>query len=121
MLVLVAAYGMGSVGAALAVFVVAVTLEPLLLWRFGLRLARADLREFLRASALAGLLPALFAAPVWLLLQLAVSPDTWLELVGCAAGGWLVYGATLVATARPEDRADFAEAFRRVRGRLGAC
>ena len=114
---LVGVRGMGAVGSALATMLVTVIGAPLFNWTLALRLTDARMSDWLRATFLPGLVPALAAAPVWYALWWFVAPDTWLALFACFAGGAAVYGLALLSVLRPEDRADLGRLLARLRPR----
>ena len=64
---LVTQRNMGAIGLATATLAVTAVGNPLLLWPFGLRMTETRFVDFLRETIIPGLLPALVAAPVWLL------------------------------------------------------
>ncbi len=106
-LYLVGQLGMGSVGSALAAIVVAGSLEPLLGWRLGRRIAGVSLLDWLRESVVPGVLPGLAGAAAWHSLRAVATPATWGELALCGVGGTLAYLAILlIFCLRQEDRDD---------------
>ncbi len=110
----VASAGRGAVGAALGTMIVTVALAPLLHWAYGIRLVGSSYGEFLRATLVPSVLPALLATPVWLLLRQVAAQDTWLRLCESFAAGGLVYGLGVWLVLRPEERSDVARVFRRL-------
>ncbi len=112
-LVLVGAFRMGSVGAALATFVVAMVGHPLLLWTIGLRLTGSRLSDWFASAIVPGLIPTFAGLPVWIALHGLVGPTTWLGLAACGVAGLVAYLAALALCLRPEDRDDAGALLRR--------
>ncbi len=112
-LYLVGQLEMGSVGSALAAIVVAGSLELLLGWQLGRRIAGASLVDWLRESVIPGVLPGLAGVAAWLSLKALAIPTTWGELTLCGLGGALAYLAVLlIFCLRQEDRDDLRSLMR---------
>lgn len=116
-LYLVGVRGMGAVGSALATLAVTLIGAPLLNWTLAMRLTGSRMTDWLRATFLPGLVPSLAAGPTWLLLRQLSPPTSWLALAWQFAVGAAVYLAALALCLRPEDRADLASVWRRLRAR----
>lgn len=120
-LYLVGVRGMGAVGSALGTVIVTLIGAPLLNWTLAMRLTGARMTDWLRATFLPGLVPGLLAGPAWYLLWRAAPPDGWLALAAHVAAGGAVYLLGLALALRPQDRADLAAAWTRIRaGKAGA-
>lgn len=116
---LVAYFGMGAIGAALASVATASASHFLIFWPMGARMARVSFARFWRETLWPAILPASVSAATCLLLNRIVSPDTWLQLGLCAVAGGTVYLATLLLLGlQAEDRRDLASVLHSVRGRL---
>jgi len=111
---------MGAMGAALATFLVAAILGPLLLWNIGFRMIDVTLREWLARTAIPGLLPAAGGAAAWLAIRAVTEPESWLQLAASGLAGAAVYAAVLGAFClQPVDRNDLRHVWNRLRTTLG--
>ncbi len=120
-LYLVGVLQMGAVGSALATFGVTVVGAPLLMWPLGLKLSGTKFGTWVREAIVPGLVPALVATPVWLVLRAALAPDDWLRLGADIAVGALVYAFVLLRfSLRPKDRDELRQALGKLRGVLSA-
>ena len=109
----------GASGAALVCFVVPALGSPLLVWSLGVQMTNSRLRDFLRESVGRGLVPAVFATPVWIGAWLLAPPDSWLVLGLAFASGWVVYATVLLRFCLvPGERADLRKIVDRALGIL---
>jgi O-antigen/teichoic acid export membrane protein len=96
---------MGAVGSAFATFLCATLLQPLLLWRPGLRMVGLTFHAWLRQTAWPGILPALTGSVTWLILQALIRPTSWAALAGSVVIGAAVYISVLLTFClQPYDR-----------------
>jgi len=117
-LYLVGVRKMGAVGSALGTLTVYVVFEPLLYWPLGLRIAGVDWRTWFRETLLPGFLPGLTAAPVWLILQAVIRPQSWLSVALCGVAGSAFFVFSLLRFSLQErDRQDLRSLMKSVRAR----
>lgn len=111
--------GAAAIGAAIATLSANAFSAVFFTLPLGLRLAEVKFGSWIRKTLLPGVAPACVTAVVWVSLSLLVKPDTWFEVVACAAAGVPCYFAFLLAfCTEPTDRADLRKILDRVKGRL---
>lgn len=117
---LVAVREMGAIGAALSWIMVLVVGELFFMIPLGLRLADVPVRQWLKCTVLPGLLPALVAACLWLIMQQLVKPESLVSLMLCVMVGLAAYVAVLlIYCLQKKDREDFKKMTDKLRYRFG--
>ena len=108
--------GWGATGVALVLFATAVLSAPIALWPLGLRLAGVEFGTWVRQTLIPGLTPACVAAVVWMGLDIAYGPDSWIGVGLCTLAGMLCYAGVLFGYClEPRDKEDLAKGIARVR------
>jgi len=110
---------LGAVGSALGTLTATLVLDPMLMWPLGFRLAATSLREWVKRTAVPGMLPAIASAPVFIVAAAVMRPMSWTALGVCTLLGEMAYGVVLVFCLQPEDRSDLKEALDVIRRQLG--
>jgi O-antigen/teichoic acid export membrane protein len=119
-IVLAVRLGLGAIGAALATLTVNSLSAVFLQLPLGLRLAEVKLDSWVRKTLVPGAAPACVGAVAWVLLDLLVKPDSWLELIWCTAIGVLCYMAVLLGFClESQDKQDLAKVLSRIKVGLG--
>ena len=109
----------GAVGVALATFVVLTVASVGVTWRLGQKLANITFGTYVRQTLLPGLTPGCVGAAVWVLLDIAVRPETWTGLGLCTLIGTACYIAVLLGFClEPQDRQDLTQIQGKVMGSL---
>ncbi|MHC5109445.1 MAG: lipopolysaccharide biosynthesis protein [Planctomycetota bacterium] len=113
--------GYGAREAALAGLGVELVFVPLLLWGWGWKVSDTRPGDWLRGSVFPAIFPIVAGVAVWLTLQLLVSPDSWLALIGCVLAGAVAYLVVLVLFSfNEQERQDLNRILQSIRkGEIG--
>lgn len=109
----------GAVGVGITMLSISAVGQPALIWTLGLKITGGTWRDWVRYTMVPGLVPALVAFPVCMILRQVLVPDTWLELgvsgaISCAA----YLGAIFAFCLSPSERADAGKVFTKLRSLL---
>ena len=115
-LYLVGVLKMGAVGSAAATLVVALTWEPVIMWKFSLKLVGLSFAEWFKQTVRPGILPALVATIFSLVLKSIVRPDGWTDLAIVVGCGCVVYISVLWAFClKADERSDVIQIIAKAR------
>lgn len=108
-LYLVGALKMGAVGSALATVLIAIIWEPIIMWRFTLRLLDLSFAKWFRETICPGILPATIAGFLIVALKTFSPADSLLKLGILVVCGCIVYLSVLIAFClRPDERRELS-------------
>ena len=98
---------MGAVGSALGTLIAVIVWDPLVMWRFSLKLLGLRFATWCHATVWKGVLPAIMSALFALAWRHWMQPGTMAELLVAVAAITLVYILTLIAFCLDNDEAVF--------------
>ncbi|MHC4131892.1 MAG: lipopolysaccharide biosynthesis protein [Planctomycetota bacterium] len=105
---------MGAFGSALSTFLTSIILLPILILPLSFRLVDVKIMKWLRLTVFPGLLPAITAASVMLILKFVIKPITLFPLGLCIVSGLVVYAMTLLFFClQPYDRKNLEQVLRK--------
>jgi O-antigen/teichoic acid export membrane protein len=111
---LIGVWDMGALGGAVGACFALALMQPLVMWRMGMKLAGVSFGQWLRITVIPGVIPSLCGGPVWLAAWLFFPQRSWAELIlACTPGALCFFGGLLLFAMRPQDRADLRRVLRR--------
>ena len=109
-----------AIAVTLSLTVTVVASQLLFFWGLCLRLTNVPSSEFILRVLLPGHLPAVASAAIWVILKLAVRPESWGALLACVSAGGLAYLFALFRFGlSAAEKHDVGLAMGKIRRRLG--
>ncbi|MEM7237788.1 MAG: hypothetical protein AAF501_08200 [Pseudomonadota bacterium] len=117
MLIVARWFDLGAIGVAAALLIVTALAQVIYFWPLNFRLSGLSPATFRREVLIPGMLPAVLASVVWVVLSATITIESWLVLGLVASAGGLVYTGVLFGHCLdPADRELVSKLIRKVRG-----